>query len=285
MANVFAKKLHVEMDSWLAHDMSEVSGYHLNLYLDFQGRNAFSFEQKGDTPHLVRTGFRENSYYNPIVCPLVTENKFKVKLRAIERDGPFDGDDRAAKTIEIDLDRDPPHSTWSMTASADGTDLKIQVWFNILTLEYTRYDDGKPTTTIQDQRNWPFPWNDIRLFQHQLGLGHNVTVPLRPQNIISERPFWIWQMPNGPARKSLQRVYRYEVTELGIPHDTVSSIFLPHKTSVILHEHQAHDSRFDPAKGHRLGTFGLHNLREIGWDDQLSTIDVMTTIYPSDPVN
>lgn len=282
MANVFGKKLHVQMSSWLGHDFSDQGEYHLKLYLDFQGRQAFDFNRKSTHKHLVPTGFRENSWAEPMVFPVVTANKFPVRLRAIEKDGPFDPDDRAAGTIEIDLDRDPPHSTWSIIAGADDTDLRMQVWFKILTLEYVNFDDGRSVNTIQDSANWPYPWNDIRLFEHQLGLGQSVSVPRREGNVISERPFWSWKFPNGPMRKSVQRIYRYEVTELGMPHDVVSSIFLPRNSTVILHEHQAHDSRFDPAKGHRLATFGLHNLRDIGWDDKLSTIDLLTTTYEHD---
>jgi hypothetical protein len=285
MANVFGKKLHVEMSSWLGHDFSDNGEYHLNLYLDFQGKQAYRFERKSSLKHLVPTGFVENSYYDPTVFPIVTSNRFQVRLRAIERDGPFDPDDRAAGTIEIDLDRHPPQSSWSIIAAAPGTDLKMQVWFKILTLEYVNFNDGQPTGAIYDSSNWPFPWSDIRLFQHHLGLGQNVSVPQRPGNIISERVFWNWSFPNGPARKSIQRVYRYEVTELGLPHDVVSSIFLPRQSTVILHEHGPRDSRFDPAKGKRIGTFGLHNLGDIGWNDKLSTIDLLTTSYEAPPVN
>lgn len=286
MANVFGKKLHVEMNKWLGHNFSETSGnrYELELYVDFGGKQAFSFERRSTHQHLVPTGFVENSYYNPVIYPVVTANKFKVRLRAIERDSP-DADDRASGTIEIDLDKEPPHSSWSIIAAANGTDLKMQVWFNILTLDYVNFDDGRPETAIQNQDNWPYPWNDIRLFEHWLGLGHNVGVPWRAGNIISERAYWMMQWPSGPARKYIQRVYRYEITELGMAHDVVSSIFLPRNTTVVLHEHGPNDSRFDPAKGRRLASFGLHNLNDIGWNDKLSTIDLITTTGESSPVN
>jgi hypothetical protein len=284
MANVFGKKLHVEMSNWMGHDFSDAGEYHLKLFLDFEGREAFRFERNSPHQHLVPTGFVENSYYDPIIFPVVTSNRFKVRLRAIEEDD-IDPDDRASGTIEIDLDRDPPESSWSIIAAARGTDLKMQVWFRILTLDYVNFSDGQPHPGIDDPTNWPFPWSDIRLFQHRLGLGHNVGVPWRAGNMVSERTFWSWRFPNGPARKSIQRVYRYEVTELGMAHDVVSSIFLPRNRTVILHEHGPGDSRFDPSKGKRLSTFGLHNLADIGWNDQLSTIDMLTTTYEADPVN
>lgn len=279
MANVFGKKLHVEMVRWQGHNFSESSGnrYELELYLDFEGRQAFRFDHQSNQHDNFPRGFVENSWYWPVIHPIVASNTFKVKLRAIERDSP-DPDDRADGTIEIDLDRHPPHSTWSVIAARGDTDLKMQVWFNILTLDYVNFDDGRPSNAIQDQSHWPYPWLGVRLFEHWLGLGRNVPVLPREANKISETAFWIMSLPGGgPARKRIQRVYRYEITELGLPHDIVSSIYLPRNSTLILHEHGPRDSRFDPAKGRRLSTFGLHNLADIGWNDKISTIDLLTT--------
>lgn len=285
MAMVFGRRLHVEMLTWMGHNFSETSGnrYELELYLDFDGRRAFNFAKKSTSQHLVPTTFY--NHYGPTIFPIVSGNRFKVRLNAIERDSP-DPDDRASGTIEIDLDRTPPVGTYSVIAAGRDTDLRMEVSFRILLLDYEMFDDGRPgVPTIQDQTNWPYPWQDIRLFQHWLGLGQSVAVPVREANKISERVFWMWNFPNGPARKSIQRVYRYEVTELGMAHDVVSSIFVPRNTTVILHEHQAHDSRFNAAAGRRIGSFGLHNLNDIGWNDKLSTIDVLTTGSESPPVN
>lgn len=278
MGFIFAKRLHVRMKSWLGHNYSETSGnrYELELYLDFGGIQFFSFKRQSTNQFLQPEGFVENSWAEPMIYPIVFKNKFKVRLRAVERDSP-DPDDHASGTIEIDLDKEPPHSSWSVIAHPPrGKDLKMQVWFDIVWIDYLVTNDGHPPSGIQNTDNHPYPRDGLRLFEHGFGLGRSVPVPIREQNKLREFGY-SYTGEDGRKKSSTYKLYRYVVTELGMAHDVVSSIYVPPKATVILHEHAPNDSRFDESKGKSLRSKGLYNMSDLKFDNMLSTIDVGIT--------
>lgn len=304
---MLAKRLHVQLTEWKPNDYSESRDHvhELEWYLWFEGRLAYSLFDRGpgDLVPLpgafrdTRTGRLET---RPTIYPLVVGNRFKVRLVAIERDGPqwLDPDDKAKGEFFIDMDRDPPVSTWRIIAADPrNTDLNIEASFKINWLEYVDTDEivdpGPPR--IIDQANYPYPWgNEVMVFEHWLGLGQKAALKLTGDNRFSRREFLTFTGPPGrpgQLKRMVQDVYRFGTARIGVPNDTISSVYVPRKTpgnvSVTLYQHDFNDSRFAAGAKKQFGSVGLYNLSEFGFDDRVSSVEVTHT-YPKpnpSPVN
>jgi hypothetical protein len=91
-------------------------------------------------------------------------------------------------------------------------------------------------------------------------------------------------MINGnAARRMVQDVYRFNVNQLGVANDTISSVYVPKlnagHVTVTLYEHDFSDGRFAQGGKKSFGSVGLFNLRDTGFDDRVSSAEVIHT-YP-----
>jgi len=167
---MLAKRLHVQLMSWMPNDYSESRNHdhELEWYLWFDGRQAFSLFDTGPSDLIPLYGhFRDTrtgvDTYQPKIYPLVVNNSFKVRLVAIERDGPqwLDPDDTAKGEFTIDMDKDPPLSQWRIIAADPRkTDLNVEASFQIDWLDYVETDEipDNSEPAIADRSNYPFPW-------------------------------------------------------------------------------------------------------------------------------
>jgi len=294
---MLAKELSVQLMRWNPNNYSENRNHdhELEWYLWFEGREAYRLFDKGPSDLLPAPGYFGRDGLRPMIHPCVVNNKFKVRLVAIERDGPqwLDPDDRANGEITIDMDKFGPYTTWSVIAAdPQRTDLNVQVWFDIKGLEYVNAPEipkeGLPT--IDNTTNSPYPWDDsVHVFEHEMGLGKNSSLRLTSDKLISRREMLIFTR-QGP-RTNIQETYRFNVASLGIPNDTMSSIFVPKQTAgrlnVTLYNHDFGDPRFGQSQNVTLSRWGLQNLGRYGMDDRVSSVEVVKT-YPKtipSPVN
>ncbi|MER9002079.1 MULTISPECIES: hypothetical protein [unclassified Mesorhizobium] len=157
----------------------------------FEGRQAFSLFDKGDSDVVPQTGYFTDSRnlgahpIRPMIYPLVVNNRFKVRLVAMERDGPqkMDPDDTAKGEFYIDLHtKYPPVSDWRIIAADPrSTDLNVEASFQLQWLDYVDTaevaEDGPPR--IIDKSNYPYPWGaNVMVFEHWLGLGRKAPLKL-----------------------------------------------------------------------------------------------------------
>ncbi|GLK78082.1 hypothetical protein GCM10008171_33360 [Methylopila jiangsuensis] len=304
---MLAKRLHVQLNSWTPNDYSESRGHvhELEWYLWFEGRLAYSLFDYGPSDVVPLPGYFRDTRTNqmairPMIYPLVVANRFKVRLVAIERDGPqwLDPDDTAKGEFVIDMDKDPPLSTWRIIAADPrNTDLNVEASFEIKWLDYVVTDEIKTDDppAIVDTGNHPYPWGAaVVAFEHWLGLGRRADFRFTDQNRASRREYWMFTGgPGRPgmAKRMVQDVYRFGVNQIGLPNDVISSLFVPKMqtgtVTVTLYEHDFGDARFAQGAKTYFGTPGLYNLRERGFDDRASAVEISHT-YPKpnpSPVN
>ncbi len=290
---MLAKRLHIQLMQWMPNNYSESrhNVHELEWYLWFDGRQAFSLFDKGPSDVVPLPGnFNDDAHpgvsaTRPMIYPLVVNNRFKVRLVAIERDSP-DPDDTAKGEFYIDLDtKYPPVSDWRIIAADPrNTDLNVEASFQLQWLDYVDTseipDEGPPR--IIDKSNYPYPWGaNVMVFEHWLGLGRKAPLKLIDQNRASRREYW---MINGnAARRMVQDVYRFNVNQLGVANDTISSVYVPKlnagHVTVTLYEHDFSDGRFAQGAKKSFGSVGLFNLRDTGFDDRVSSAEVIHT-YP-----
>ncbi|ESW77235.1 hypothetical protein X773_24085 [Mesorhizobium sp. LSJC285A00] len=190
---MLAKRLHIQLMKWMPNNYSEARGHvhELEWYLWFEGRQAFSLFDKGDSDVVPQTGYFTDSRnpgaypVRPMIYPLVVNNRFKVRLVAMERDGPqkMDPDDTAKGEFYIDLHtKYPPVSDWRIIAADPrSTDLNVEASFQLQWLDYVDTaevaEDGPPR--IIDKSNYPYPWGaNVMVFEHWLGLGRKAPLKL-----------------------------------------------------------------------------------------------------------
>ena len=296
---MLARRLHIQLTNWHPNDYSEDKDHdhELEWYLWFEGRQAFSLFDTGPSDLVPAFGHFKDTRsnidtYQPTIYPLVVNNRFKVRLVAIERDGPqwLDPDDRAKGEFYIDLDVNYPVSDWRIIAADPRkTDLNVEASFRIHWLEYVVTDEipeqGPPT--IMDTSNFPYPWGaQVMVFEHWLGLGSHAALQLVDGNRASRREYWsISGGVNNPGqlKRMVQDVYRFDVNRLGIANDIMSSLYVPRlnagNVAVTLYQHAFSDSRFAQGGKKRFGSVGLYNLSDHGFDDRASAVEVVHT-YP-----
>ena len=288
---MLAKRLHIQLTQWMPNNYSEARGHELEWYLWFEGRQAFSLFDKGAGDIFPAPGYfadsRDPAAYpiRPMIYPLVVNDRFKVELVGIERDAP-NPDETVRGEFYIDLDtKYPPVSDWRIIATDPrNPDLNVEASFQLQWLDYVDTneiaEDGPPR--IADKSNYPYPWGaNVMVFEHWLGLGRKAALKLVDQNRASRREYW---MINGnAARRMVQDVYRFDVNQLGIADDTISSVYVPKLNSghvtVTLYEHNFSDRRFALGSKKSFGSVGLANLRDSGFDDRASSAEVIHT-YP-----
>lgn len=286
---MLAKRLHIQLLQWKPY--SEARGHELEWYLWFEGRQAFSLFDKGASDIVPAPGYFTDSRnpgahsVHPMIYPLVVNNRFEVRLVALERDSP-DPDDNAKAGFYIDLDtKYPPVSDWRIVASDPrNSDLNVEASFQLQWLDYVDTNEIPDTGVrrIVDKSNYPYPWGaNVMVFEHWLGLGRKAALKLDDQNRASRREYW---MINGnAARRMVQDVYRFNVNQLGVANDTISSVYVPKlndgHVTVALYEHDFSDSRFAQGAKKSFGSVGLFNLRDTGFDDRVSSAEVIHT-YP-----
>jgi hypothetical protein len=287
---MLAKELTVRLTRWMPHDYSESRNHdhELEWYLWFEGREAYRLFDKGPSDVVPLPGYFEGDYY-PIIHPRVVNNRFKVRLVAIERDGPqwLDPDDRAKGEFHIDLDEHGPYTTWSVVAAdPDNTDLDVQVWFDILNVDYVDAPEivSNDPPGIEDRLNWPYPWgNDVVVFEHERGLGRRSPLRLTDDRRVSRKEIWSTTGNPGMLKKSVQDIYRFGVGQLGIANDTMSSIFVPKpaagRLSVTVHDHDFGDPRFAGGSKRAITRSGLYRLGDFGLNDRVSAVEIVHT-YP-----
>jgi hypothetical protein len=293
---MLAKELTVRLTRWMPHNYSESGHHKLEWYLWFEGREAHRLIDEGPSDVVPLPGYFDGEIY-PIITPKVVNNRFKVRLVAIERDGPqwADPDDRAKGEITIDMDQHGPYTTWSVIAADPReTDLNVQVWFDIVGLEYVDAPEitNNDPPSIQDRLNWPFPWGSvITLFEHDLGVGRKSALRLTDDKRVSRRELWSMMGNAGTIKKSVQDVYRFNVGALGISNDTLSSMYVPKvnqgRVLVTVYDHDFSDPRFATGGKRTFSAAGLYSLGKFGMEDQISSVEVVHT-YPkvkSNPVN
>lgn len=292
---MLAKELSVRLTSWKPNNYSEARNHdhELEWYLWFEGREAFRLFDNGPSDLIPAHGYFGDQI-QPMIHPRVVNNRFKVRLVAIERDGPqwLDPDDRAKDDLWIDLDQVGPYSTWTVVAKGSDTDLNVQVSFDIVSLEYVNAPEiptpGDPG--IQDTTNFPFPWyGEIKVFEHDLGLGRQARLNLSDNRRVSRRELWTMPMGNqgpgspGVLKRSVQDTYRFGVADIGIANDTMSSLYVPRlatgRYSVTVYNHDFSDPRFAAGGKRTLGSPGLYRLSDFGLGDQVSSVEVVHT-YP-----
>jgi hypothetical protein len=255
----------------------------LEWYLWFDGREAYRLFDTGPSDLVPAPGYFGKSI-RPTIYPSVTRNRFKVRLVAIERDGWPDKDDLAKDEFIIDLDKDPPPSTWTIvTKPVDKTDLQVRVSFDIPYLDYVDDPDlsSPEPQGVQDHSNYPYPWGEqLSVFQHWLGLGQRAVLSLRPERRVSERRYYSLSGP-GRLRRYVETVYRFPTSDIGIANDTMSSLYVPRigagNYTVSLFEHDFADARFAGGKKVVFRSPGLYNLRDFGLDDRVSAVEVAHT--------
>ena len=287
---VLAKELSVRLTSWMPNNYSEARNHdhELEWYLWFEGREAFRLFDKGPSDLIPAHGYFGDQI-QPMIYPRVVNNRFKVRLVAIERDGPqrLDPDDRAKDDLWIDLDQVGPYSTWTIVAKGSDTDLNVQVSFDIVSLEYVNAPEipapGDPS--IEDTTNFPFPWGgEIKVFEHDLGLGRQARLDLADGRRVSRRDLWTIVPGNpGMLKQSTQDIYRFGVADIGITNDTMSSLYLPKpakgRYSITVYDHDFSDPRFAQGAKRTLSSPGLYKLSDFGLGDRVSSVEVVHT-YP-----
>lgn len=287
---MLAKELTVRLKRWMPHNYSEARNHEheLEWYLWFEGREAYRLFDKGLGDVVPLQGYFGGDV-EPTIYPRVVNNRFKVRLVAIERDGPqwIDPDDRAKGEFFIDLDEHGPYTTWSIIAAdPQHTDLNVQVWFDIVDVDYVDAPEitNNDPPRIQDTLNFPFPWGgSVTVFEHDLGLGKKAALRFVDGTRASRRELWSTAGDPRVLRKSVQDVYRFNANGLGIPNDTMSSIFVPKlssgRISVTVYDHDFADPRFATGGKRSYSRQGLYSLRKYGLEDRASAVEIVHT-YP-----
>jgi hypothetical protein len=287
---VLAKELSVRLTSWMPNDYSEARDHdhELEWYLWFEGREAYRLFDYGPSDLIPAHGYFGDQI-QPMIYPRVVNNRFKVRLVAIERDGPqwLDPDDRAKDEFTIDLDQVGPYSTWTIVAKGPNTDLNVQVSFDILSVAYVNAPEipkpGDPG--IDDTTNFPFPWHsEIKVFEHDHGLGRQSRLDLTANQRVSRRELWAMPFGSpGTLKRSVQDTYRFGVADIGIANDTMSSLYLPKlangRYSITVYNHDFGDARFAQSEKRTLSSPGLYKLSDFGLGDRVSAVEVVHT-YP-----
>lgn len=287
---MLAKRLHIRLKSWFPFDYSESGEHDLDLYLWIEGRLAHHLNHKGAEHIKPVGGFGTDG---TLIFATVTKNRFKVKLVAIERDGPqwLDPDDVAKGEFHIDLDGDPPTSYWTIVAQDPrNTDLKVELKFEIEYLEYVIDNEVQPdpipegeVAPIEDTSNYPYPWgNSVMLFQHWLGLGARVRVVLPPDRLVRTMKIRRKNLRTGDISTTVIETYRFARHQIGLADDSISSVYIPsarrtHYTVTLF------EDDFSGRKV-QLRTTGLHNMQEFGFNDTASSMEV-TRSYPESESN
>ncbi|MDQ0390238.1 hypothetical protein [Labrys monachus] len=272
------RQVRIRLENWYPANYSAANthDHELELYLWVDGRRTYQVFDYGASDVLAQGGL-------PGGVPAdIREPRFRIRLVAIERDGWPDATGGAGGEITIELDRDPPVSTWTIVADGAGGDRPVEITFAVEYLTYLATPDhpGPDPHPIDDKARSDAGDRDARVFEHWLGLGRSSRLWPDPARKYHEQVWFIVPL-DGEGRRGKQIVttYRYRAEAIGLDHGRMGSVYVPRNTQIVLHQHDFAHPDFAAGKSLRLGHPGLHNLNETRWDDRIGAIELITTHF------
>lgn len=202
------RQVRIRLENWYPANYSAANthDHELELYLWVDGRRTYQVFDYGASDVLAQGGL-------PGGVPAdIREPRFRIRLVAIERDGWPDATGGAGGEITIELDRDPPVSTWTIVADGAGGDRPVEITFAVEYLTYLATPDhpGPDPHPIDDKARSDAGDRDARVFEHWLGLGRSSRLWPDPARKYHEQVWFIVPL-DGEGRRGKQIVttYRY----------------------------------------------------------------------------